>query len=71
MKRLLVVLIVLLFAGAGFTGCSDDQSSDASELGIQEGQRPKGEKRPPPGPPQGGFQQGEDTDDAPPESPDE
>jgi hypothetical protein len=69
MMRLLLVILVLLFAGAGFAGCEDEQSSDATELGIQEGRRPsKEEKRPPPGPGQGGFQMGEDDDlpEAPP-----
>ncbi len=66
MMRLLLVLLVVLFIGAGIAGCEEDQSSEAAELGIQEGQRPKGEKRPPPGPGTGsGFQQGDD-DQVPP-----
>jgi hypothetical protein len=61
MMRLLLVLLVGLFVGAGVTGCEEDQSSEAAELGIQEGQRPKGEKRPPPGPDQGGgFEMGDE-----------
>ncbi|MHC4079838.1 MAG: hypothetical protein ACYS15_00585 [Planctomycetota bacterium] len=61
MMRLLLALLVLLFIGAGVTGCEDDQSSQAGELGIQEGRRPAPEeKRPPPGPGDGGFKQGED-----------
>jgi hypothetical protein len=64
MIRLLVVLLVLLFVGAGFSGCEDEQSSQASELGIQEGRRPEpSEQRAPPGPGGGGaFQQGEGTE---------
>ncbi len=59
MIRLLSVVLVLLFVGAGFSGCEDDQSSQASELGLKEGRRPVAEKRPPPGPGDGGFKQGE------------
>ncbi|MHC4220601.1 MAG: hypothetical protein ACYSU7_19355 [Planctomycetota bacterium] len=72
MIRLLAVVLVLLFVGAGFSGCSEDQSSGAAELGIQEGRRPaKSEKRPPPGPQDSGFQQNEEDDgQAPPEPPD-
>ena len=67
--RLLLVLLVGLFVGAGVAGCEEDQSTDAAELGIQEGQRPKGEKRPPPGPGQdSGFKQGDD-DQVPEEPP--
>jgi hypothetical protein len=73
MMRLLCVLLVLLFVGAGLSGCEEDQSSQASELGIQEGRRPaKSEKRPPPGPGDGGFKQGEDDQipEEPPTPPD-
>ena len=68
MMRLLVALLVLLFVGAGFSGCEDDQSSTAQELGVQEGRRPPpSEKRPPPGPGGGGgFEQSEDDQEAPP-----
>ena len=60
MMRLLLVLLVGLFFGAGIAGCEEDQSTEASELGIQEGQRPKSEKRPPPGPDSGGgFEMGD------------
>ena len=59
MIRLLCVVLVLLFVGAGLSGCEEDQSSEAAELGIQEGRRPASEKRPPPGPGgSGGFQEG-------------
>ncbi len=75
MMRLLLVLLVLLFVGAGVVGCEEDQSSsDAAELGIQEGRRPvKAEKRPPPGPGTEGFQMGdnENLPEAPPTPPDD
>ncbi len=70
MKRLLMLLVVLLMVGVFVPGCEEEGSSAASEFGVQEGQRPKDkEKRPPPGPAQGGFQEGEE--DAAGDSPDE
>ena len=61
MKRFLTVLVALLAVGLFLPGCEDEGSSAAAEFGAQEGQRPKDkEKRPPPGPAQGGFQEGDD-----------
>lgn len=63
MKRLLMLLVALLTVGLFLPGCEEDGSSAAAEFGAQEGQRPKTkEKRPPPGPDQGGFQEGDDND---------
>jgi hypothetical protein len=72
MLRLLVVLLVLLFVGVGITGCEDEQSSEASELGVQEGRRPApSEKRAPPGPSSGGgFEQSQDDQQEAPPPPD-
>ncbi len=61
MKRLLMLLVALLTVGLFLPGCEEDGSSAAAEFGAQEGERPKTkEKRPPPGPDQGGFQEGDD-----------
>ena len=64
MKRLLGLLLVLFALGATVTlvtGCSEDSSGAADELGVQKGRRPeKSEQRAPPGPGDGGsFEQGE------------
>ncbi|MEE8458351.1 MAG: hypothetical protein V3S08_00675 [Phycisphaerales bacterium] len=69
MKRLLMLLVALLTVGLFLPGCEEDGSSAAAEFGAQEGQRPKTkEKRPPPGPEQGGFQEGDDDGEvAPPD----
>ena len=65
MKRFLMLVIALLTVGLFLPGCEDEGSSAAAEFGAQEGQRPKTkEKRPPPGPAQGGFQEGDQDDDA-------
>ncbi len=65
MKRLLGLLLVVFALGATVvlvTGCSDDSSGAADELGIQKGRRPeKTEQRAAPGPGDGGsFEQGEE-----------
>ena len=63
MKRFLLLLVAVLMVGLFLPGCEDEQNaSTAAEYGVQEGERPKGEKRPPPGPDQGGFQEGDDED---------
>ena len=63
MKRFLMLVIALLTVGLFLPGCEDEGSSAAAEFGAQEGQRPKTkEKRPPPGPAQGGFQEGDKDD---------
>lgn len=63
MIRLLTILLVLLFATPVLVGCTEESSTQASELGIQEGRRPvKAEKRPPPGPRDGTFQEGAEED---------
>ena len=60
MKRLLMLLVVLLMVGLFLPGCEEEGTSAAAEFGAQEGERPKTkDKRPPPGPAQGGFQEGE------------
>lgn len=65
MKRFLMLLAVLLVVGLFMPGCEEQGASPAAEFGVQEGQRPKpAEKRPPPGPEQGGFQEG-DPDQVP------
>ena len=66
MKRLLGLLLVLFALGAMevvLTGCQEESSGAAEELGIQKGRRPeKKEQRPPPGPGDGGsFEQGEEA----------
>ncbi len=71
MKRFLMLLFAVLLVGLFLPGCEDEQNaSAAAEYGVQEGQRPKpAEKRPPPGPAQGGFVEGDDdgTVDPPPD----
>ena len=71
MKRFLMLLVAVLMVGLFLPGCEDEQNVSASaEYGVQEGQRPKPkDKRPPPGPDQGGFQegQGDDSVDPPPD----
>ena len=63
MKRFLTLLVALLTVGLFLPGCEDEGTNAAAEFGAQEGQRPKTkEKRPPPGPDQGGFQEGDDKD---------
>ena len=63
MKRFLILLVALLTVGLFLPGCEDEGSSAAADFGAQEGQRSKDkEKRPPPGPDQGGFQEGDDQD---------
>ncbi len=74
MKRLLMLLVVLLMVSLFLGGCEDEGSTAAADFGVQEGQRPKPkEKRPPPGPASGGFQEGEDgqAGDTPPPSDDD
>ena len=70
MKRFLMLLVAVLTVGLFLPGCEDDgNASAAAEYGVQEGQRPKNkEKRPPPGPADGGFQEGdaEDSTEPPP-----
>ncbi len=61
MKRFLMLLATVLTVGLFLPGCEDeDNASAAAEYGVQEGERPKTEKRPPPGPAQGGFQEGDE-----------
>lgn len=77
MKRLATLLIVVLALGLGLislvgtVGCEDQASSNAAaDLGVQEGQRPKDkDKRPPPGPRDGGFEQGEEGQQVPGQQP--
>lgn len=74
MKRILNLLVILLLVGLFLPACEEEGSSAAAEFGVQEGERPKPkEKRPPPGPAQGGFQEGEEgqAGDAPPPPPDD
>ncbi len=71
MMRLLLILVVLLTVAIVMPGCEESGSSAAAEMGVQEGQRPKTrEQRPPPGPAQGSFQEGDD-DQVPDDKPDE
>ena len=72
MKRLMMLLAVLLAGVIVMPGCTDTSSDDAAaEFGVQSGQRPKTrEQRPPPGPREGSFQEG-DEDQLPEDSPDE
>ncbi len=64
MKRFLMLLVAVLMVGLFLPGCADEENATAAaEYGVQEGQRPKDrEKRPPPGPAEGGFQEGDDED---------
>jgi len=61
MLRLLMVLVVVSSFGVALVGCEEEGSNAAAEFQTQEGRRPKGEKKPPPGPGDGasGFQQGD------------
>ncbi len=61
MKRFLMLLVAVLTVGLFLPGCEDEQNVNAAaEYGVQEGERPKTkEKRPPPGPDQSGFQEGD------------
>ncbi len=71
MMRLLMLLVVVLAIAIVMPGCEESGSSAAADFGVQEGKRPKtGEQRPPPGPAQGSFQEGE-ADQIPDDSPDE
>ena len=71
MMRLLMLLVVLLTVAIVMPGCEESGSSAAAEMGVQDGQRPKSrEQRPPPGPQQGSFQEGE-GDQIPSSKPDE
>jgi len=62
MKRFLMLLAAVLTVGLFLPGCEDDgNASAAADYGVQEGERPKTkEQRPPPGPAQGGFQEGDE-----------
>ena len=66
MIRLLTVLLIMLLATPMLVSCGDEEAStQADELGIQEGKRPeKAVQRPPPGPRDSGFESGEAEDDA-------
>ena len=67
MKRFLMLLVAVLMVGLFLPGCEDEENATAAaEYGVQEGQRPKGEKRPPPGPAEGGFQEGDAEDETEP-----
>ncbi len=71
MIQFLILLIVALTVAIVMPGCEDDGATTATDLGIEEGERPKTRApRPPPGPADGSFQEGTD-DDIPANVPDE
>ena len=72
MMRITMLLSVLLVAGIVMPGCEESTSSSAAaDMGVQEGRRPKAkDQRPPPGPAEGSFQEGDD-DQVPEDKPDE
>ncbi len=62
MLRFLMLLIVVLAVAIVMPGCEDEGATTAADLEIQEGQRPKTRApRPPPGPADGSFQEGDDS----------
>ena len=71
MMRLMMLLAVLLAGVIVMPGCEESSDDAAAEFGVQSGQRPKTrDQRPPPGPVQGSFQEG-DEDQVPEDKPDE
>lgn len=55
MTRTLMLAVATLTLCAAPIGCGDETSETVQELGFKEGLRPlPQERRPPPGPPQGG-----------------